>query len=237
MVVFVCASGWGISNHFWTNLSALLSKHGRVCYIDSVAYSGSYEHLNAVADTVDATDAATTIVGIGHSLGAHKLSHICCDAVVTLQSFTDFFGYGDRLRAMRKRILEDMINSYRDNPYHCLESFVCRCFSLSDDDLPRLQQYISRESAHKHISQLMSLFDPFDVSWLEHIPLLCVYTDDDPIVPASIASNAFCTDTRRVCLKNDATQAVARHHALGFYQCEEVYALVMDFLLERGLLR
>ena len=230
MIAFVCASGWGFNNYFWHYLSASLSKHGHVCYVDSLMDSAACERL---------IKSASSIVGIGHSLGVHKLSKIGCNAVVALQSFEDFLGYSDRIRIVRERFLEDMIMEYHTNPRLCEESFVQRCLAVSNLSIEDVSKYVASGDEQEKFLQLLSLRRVFDITWLDQIPLLCIYTADDPIVPARIASQSFLSHSvsQRVCINSDGNDRIARHHALGFWQSDTVYELIMDFLFSYRVMK
>lgn len=213
MTHFVFCHGFGFDIQFWERISPYFSKE-KCSFIDLGYFNNRTEsqYLDNQA-----------IIGIGHSVGLSKLLSVYSnfDCLVGLNGFINFLGSDQTIYQKRQTELKALRSSFLKDAKTALRNFYVRCGAaefIEYNDFSKLD-----------LDLILS-----DLQWLQKeyklpdVPALILSSDDDMVVPYSIASDNF---REKPWVKQDSI--IDTGHALGFRKPEEVYEKIMSFLDDR----
>lgn len=210
MTHFVFCHGFGFDRHFWERIAPYFAQE-KCSFIDLGYFNNPIE-----SQYLDNQG----IIGIGHSIGLSKLISMYnnFDCLIGLNSFVDFLGSEQIVRAKRQRELNALRLSFLRDPQSTLKSFYLRCGA------PDL--IVANNFSNLNLDLILS-----DLQWLEkqhnlpEAPTLLLSSDNDIVVPRSITLDHF---SKQHWVKTDSIMQAG--HALGFRKPVEVYEKIMTFL-------
>lgn len=158
--------GWGFSAEFWNPLLAHFPNHPQIVW--------DLGYLNDHSVEIP-QDRSIPWIAVGHSLGLRKLleSGFPWSGYIAIQAFHDFLGTPPRLRKIRERNLQEVIQNAQNNLPEALSQFRQHCGEKSAFII---------ESKDRLMQDLLSLQEPPSFSLNPTLPHLVLASKDDEIV-------------------------------------------------------
>ena len=204
MTHFILCHGFGFNPHFWSRLIHHLGPE-RCTMLDLGYYTADVAPISIPQ--------AQHYIGIGHSLGLHKLYElpITYRACVGLNGFIDFLGSCSEMRVQRTKELKALRYSLGQNVGEAMTQFIIRCGAktiLKFMDLGMIQS--------SRLLQDLDLFmRPCHVP--THYPTWMVSAKNDPVVPVNVhEASSTC---RHILMRSGL-------HSLGWSYSERIFRLI-----------
>jgi hypothetical protein len=196
---FILAHGFGFNNNYWENFIQQLGSTKYMFFSDNLVLDPNEKYI-----------------GLGHSLGFVTLSNstINLDIMVGLQCFCNFIGSGEKLRRIRKSNLDQMVESFNENPRACLKSFYDSCGHNG-----KLDGNIAMDKLSIDLQTLYNSFLP------RPLPTLVIGGTMDNIVPKILIKDNFKK------YKNITTRYIPlARHTLGYDLSTEIIKIITSFI-------
>lgn len=195
----VWASGWGFDHHFFEKLCAHFPG------VPSVFLDRGYF---GVAQDIQMVEGANW-VGVGHSLGFHRLLKFSLLGYVSLAGFSRFCRHSPSQMGTPLRTVDRMIQAYHSHPQGVLEEFYKRC------EFPGAPpQIVSNEVLLEDLQSLKTLDDTALLQQISQ-PILNLAARDDQIVDEALTQEFFQQQRNGQLIFRDKGG-----HALGFREAE-----------------
>jgi pimeloyl-[acyl-carrier protein] methyl ester esterase len=117
--LYVLLHGWGFDAGFWDDVGALLPED------DVLALDCGYFNARHMPDL----PADRPLIAVGHSLGSMLLlgrTDVVWAGFVAINGFTRF-SFADDYPGVRRRVIEQMLKRFQDDPATVLAEFRARC--------------------------------------------------------------------------------------------------------------
>lgn len=208
-LVYLFSHGFGLTPTFWKPLLSHFQKEQCFC-IDWSSIEG-LKKLNRLLQS--RFTAKTHFIGIGHSLGFSKLLHstVPFKALVGLNAFTYFLGFGESLCQRRTQEHAHFETSFRRNAAQTLDAFYQR------GGLPTPETTV-------HHRTLLADLDLLRQKETVKAPCLIINGTKDPIVPPALTRDNFHHQEHITLQMMSSGQ-----HALGFLEAPRVAQQMKDF--------
>lgn len=204
MTHFVLCHGFGFTPLFWKRLIRYLGPE-RCTLLDLGYYTQNAAPLSLPK--------AQPYIGIGHSLGLHKLyalnlPYTCC---IGLNGFVDFLGTRPEIQTRRKKELKALRYSLCQDVVASMTQFLFRCGA------PGLLPYMDLKTAHlaRLLEDLDTFITPFELP--THYPTYMIYSQNDPVIPPTVHNTSAAVE---------AIYVPKGRHSLGWSYSQQMFHLI-----------
>lgn len=206
----VFCHGFAFDKNFWKELAPYFNDE-YCCLFWNLGYFDDAEY------PIPPEDAQEVIV-IGHSYGLIKLleAPFRKDAIISIQGFINFFGFGEWLKSVRIQEWKRMYSNFIENHTKAL----LRIYKLSKlKKVCILKQNINISNLEKDLNALTKVCN------LPDLPTLVLGSENDLIVPAQLLEDNFLMRKKVKIVFNNRGG-----HGLGLEEAEFVYKEIRTFL-------
>ena len=183
-LVFVFFNGFGSDYKFWENLIPHFSNYNYVVLSENYfEYPEDYGE-----DYLREIFSEKTIIGIGHSLGYHKLCDLAqkydffkMKKIVSIEGFSHYLGKFEPMKCIRKFYLDLMKNNYTFCPGLTLHNFMLMCGA----PMLAIPSRLNKKLLMDDLDILDSGITP------PKIPHLILSSLDDWVIPTHIIEDNF----------------------------------------------
>ncbi|MBR1735382.1 MAG: hypothetical protein IJ730_08130 [Alphaproteobacteria bacterium] len=183
-LIFVFFNGFGSDYTFWDDLLPYFSKYNYILLSENYFNDPDDYSAEQLKDFFK----GKRLIGIGHSLGYHKLCDLNkkhdffkLEKIVSLEGFSCYLGKTEPMKSIRKFYLDFMKNSYQLCPRLTLYNFMMMCGA----PLKELPQQIDQERLLDDLALLYAGIDS------PEIPHLVLTSFDDWVIPFNIIEDNF----------------------------------------------
>lgn len=215
--LFVFFNGFGSDYKFWDQLTPYFSRYNCVLLSENYFnYPEDYEFQDLKSIFQD-----KEIIGVGHSLGYHKLCALNLEydffnlsKIVSLEGFSRYLGSFEPVKSVRKFYLDQMVNCYSFAPRKTLSNFMAMCGA----PIATLPATIKQELL---MSDLQLLY--FGIASPD-IPHLVLSSLDDWVIPSNIVEDNF-----RKLSDVNIVYTIGAGHLLGMKFPQQIRNRIVNF--------
>lgn len=195
----VWSPGWGFDTHFFEKLRSHFPGIPSV-FLDR-GYFGLAQDIQGIR--------GPNWIGIGHSLGFHRLLKLRLSGYVSLAGFSRFCRHMPNHAGTPVRTVDRMIQAYQMHPQGVLEDFYKRC------NFPEIPpEIVNNEGLFEDLQSLKTLEDTALLQQISQ-PILNLAARDDQIVDEALTQEFFHQQRNGQLIFKDKGG-----HALGFREPE-----------------